>query len=78
MVYIMANHELNVRRLLCPMPVIKTQNYVKSLSSGDVLTVIATDPGTKHDIPSWCRIYGHEVLECKDIDNEIHITIKIA
>jgi tRNA 2-thiouridine synthesizing protein A len=74
----MANHVLNVVRLLCPMPVIKTQNYVKSLSSGDTVTVIATDPGTKHDIPSWCRIYGHEVLECKEVDYEIHITIKIA
>jgi tRNA 2-thiouridine synthesizing protein A len=73
----MAKYELNVRRMLCPMPVIKTQNKVKELHNGDILTVIATDPGARHDVPSWCRMYGHEVIECKFEDDELYITIKI-
>lgn len=55
--------ELDARNLLCPMPVIKTQNIVKTLKSGDILKVVCTDPGTQHDIPTWCRINQHTVLK---------------
>lgn len=54
---------LNAKRLLCPLPVIRTQDRVKTMRSGDVLEVICTDPGVMQDIPAWCRINGHKVLE---------------
>ena len=38
-------HELDVRRQLCPIPVIKTQNKVAELAQGEVLRVTCTDPG---------------------------------
>lgn len=69
-------HELDARRLLCPMPVIKTQNRLKDLQSGDILEVICTDPGVINDIPAWCRINGHEVLKISEIESEIRITVK--
>ena len=53
---------LDARRLLCPMPVIKTQNAMKTLSPGQTLKVICTDPGAEHDVPTWCKINGHTVL----------------
>jgi len=56
---------LDARHLLCPLPVIRTQERVASLEPGDELTVIATDPGTLHDVPAWCRVHGHELLEAK-------------
>ncbi|MBV1871065.1 MAG: sulfurtransferase TusA family protein [Gammaproteobacteria bacterium] len=68
---------LNARGLLCPMPVIKTQNIIKTLSPGDTLLVISTDPGVKQDIPTWCRINGHEVLEIKEEELEILISILV-
>lgn len=71
-------HELDVRRLLCPMPVIKTQQKAKALSSGEKLRVIATDPGALHDIPAWCRMYGHRVLDAHSQSNEVIITIEIV
>ena len=74
----MAKHTLDVRHLLCPMPVIKTQQIVKTLASGDHLTVTATDPGTLHDIPSWCRIFGHSVLDSRQVGDDIIIEILIA
>ncbi len=74
----MAHYELDARRLLCPMPVIKTQNMAKNLHHGDTLTVIATDPGAQHDIPCWCRINGHLVLDCQTIEDEIHITLQLV
>ncbi|MCH2556191.1 MAG: sulfurtransferase TusA family protein [Alcanivorax sp.] len=71
-------HDLDVRRQLCPIPVIKTQNRVNQLAQGDVLRVTCTDPGALNDIPAWCRINGHEVLETRREDHEVVITLKVG
>jgi tRNA 2-thiouridine synthesizing protein A len=70
--------ELDVRRLLCPMPVIRTQDFVAELNAGDHLKVIATDPGVKNDIPAWCRINGHTVLSIEDVNDEIIIKVEVG
>lgn len=74
----MRNHELDARRLLCPMPVIKTQNIVKELKNDDILSVYCTDPGVIYDIPAWCSINGHQVLDIQEIEKEIVIKIKVG
>ncbi len=74
----MSEHNLNARNLLCPMPVIRTQDCIKTLEKGDELTVICTDPGVVNDIPTWCRINGHEVLAIQEKGREIHITIQVG
>ena len=56
-----APSELDARGLLCPMPVIRTQDAIAELKHHEVLHVIASDPGTLHDIPAWCRVHGHDV-----------------
>lgn len=70
-------HTLDTSRLLCPMPVIRTQDKIKTLHAGDILEVTCTDPGALNDIPAWCRINGHEVLSTSEKDDEIFITIKV-
>ena len=57
----MARATLDARRLLCPLPVIRTQERIKGLAPGDTLEVACTDPGALHDIPAWCRLNGHRV-----------------
>jgi tRNA 2-thiouridine synthesizing protein A len=73
----MTHHVLDARHLLCPMPVIRTQNTVARLSGGDTLEVRATDPGVLHDIPTWCRIEGHEVVATCETGGELRITLKV-
>lgn len=73
----MSEYELDARRLLCPMPVIKTQNRVAELQAGDLLRVVCTDPGVLHDIPAWCRVHGHEVLGTDEDGQEIRVTIRV-
>ena len=73
----MSEHQLDVKGLLCPMPVIKTQNKAKQLLPGDILKVIATDPGVKQDIPAWCRINKHTLKEITTEGNEIVLIIQI-
>ena len=71
-------HDLDVRRQLCPIPVIKTQNRVNQLTRGEVLRVTCTDPGALNDIPAWCRINGHEVLETQRDGHEVVIILKVG
>lgn len=73
----MSDVELDARRLLCPMPVIRTQQKIEQLQAGDVLTVHCTDPGAVHDIPAWCRVNGHAVLDIERHDGEISIRIEV-
>ncbi|MBT8438817.1 MAG: sulfurtransferase TusA family protein [Gammaproteobacteria bacterium] len=70
--------ELDCRRLLCPMPVIRVQDEVAKLENGDTLTAVCTDPGVLNDIPAWCRINGHEILSTEEVDDEYRITIKVV
>jgi len=74
----LSDFELDAQRLLCPMPVIRTQDRVKDLKPGDRLKVICTDPGAKNDIPAWCRINGHQVDEIIDRDGSIEILITVG
>ena len=73
----MSEHILDARNLLCPLPVIRTQNKISDLNQGDTLTVYCTDPGTLVDIPTWCRIHGHQVISTVEQKNEIIIKISV-
>lgn len=74
----MSLHNLDARRLLCPLPVIRTQDKVKQLQTGDELEVTCTDPGVMEDIPTWCRINGHQVLETKQQNNDYIIRLQVG
>jgi tRNA 2-thiouridine synthesizing protein A len=69
---------LDCRRLLCPMPVIRVQDKVETLQPGEELEVICTDPGVLNDIPAWCRINGHEVLETRTEDDEYILRVRVG
>ncbi len=60
--------EVDARRLLCPMPVIRLQDSINKLSAGARIQITCTDPGTMADIPTWCRINNHIVIS--SINNE--------
>lgn len=74
----MSHFVLDARYLLCPMPVIRTQNRIAELAPGDTLEVQATDPGALHDIPAWCRIHGHEVLSVSREASEVSVTVRVG
>ena len=59
------------------MPVIKAQDRIADLRPGTVLDVLATDPGALADVPAWCRVHGHQVIETTQADHEIRIRIKV-
>ena len=74
----MSHFTLDARRSLCPMPVIKTQDKIAELQTGDTLEVTCTDPGALRDIPAWCRINGHIIKESYESDDEVVIIIQVS
>ena len=74
----MAHFELDARRMFCPMPVIRSQDKIKELNIGDTLEVVSTDPGALNDIPAWCRINGHKVLQTRETDDEVFVLIEVC
>jgi len=74
----MARYQLDARRLLCPMPVIRTQDRIAQLQPGDVLQVTCSDPGAAQDIPAWSRINGHTIVSIEQGDDELAITVEVG
>jgi tRNA 2-thiouridine synthesizing protein A len=54
---------IDARGLSCPMPIVKTAQAARSLSSGAVIELLATDPGSIKDVAAWCRSTGNELVE---------------
>lgn len=71
-------HRLDVRGLLCPLPVIRTQECVETLATGTLLEILATDPGVLQDIPAWCRVHGHALIASERDGGCIRITIEVC
>ena len=74
----MSTHTLDARRLLCPLPVIRTQSAVDGLAPGDELEVHCTDPGALKDIPAWCRINGHDYLGFEERDGALVLRVRVG
>jgi tRNA 2-thiouridine synthesizing protein A len=47
----------------CPQPVIDLARAARAAAPGALLAVLATDPAAQHDVPAWCRLRGHELVE---------------
>ncbi|MEW6033697.1 MAG: sulfurtransferase TusA family protein [Chloroflexota bacterium] len=56
---------LDLKGLLCPIPVVKVSQAIKGVPVGAVVEATATDPGVLADIPAWARTSGNELLEIK-------------
>ncbi|MEW6088022.1 MAG: sulfurtransferase TusA family protein [bacterium] len=51
--------------LFCPMPVIKTKLELENMEPGEVLEILADDPGFEKDLPDWCSMSGEKFLALK-------------
>lgn len=72
------DQELDTSGLNCPMPVMKTKKALKSLNSGQVLHVIATDAGSADDIPELLDTTGDSMVESSNDGGVYHFYIRKA
>ncbi len=54
---------LDLKGLLCPIPVVKMGKAIKTVEVGELIEATATDPGVVADIPAWCRSTGNELVK---------------
>ena len=54
---------VDLRGLLCPVPVIRTSQEIKLVPIGAILEILTTDPGSKPDLVAWARMTGNELVE---------------
>ena len=62
--------ELDARGLNCPLPILRTKKALTDMASGQVLRVLATDPGSVKDFQAFSRQTGHALLSSETADNE--------
>ncbi len=55
--------QVDARGLSCPMPIVKTAQAMKTVASGDLIEVLATDKGAVKDFAAWSRTTGNELVE---------------
>jgi tRNA 2-thiouridine synthesizing protein A len=48
--------------LACPIPLVRLAKAIEQIEVGDVVELLADDPGAKVDIPVWCRLKDQELL----------------
>ena len=60
---VQADKELDTCGLNCPLPILKTKKTLNDMSSGQVLKVMATDPGSLRDFEAFARQTGHELVQ---------------
>jgi tRNA 2-thiouridine synthesizing protein A len=68
--------KLNLEGLLCPMPVVKVSQAMKTLQVGNILEATATDPGVLADIPAWTKSTGNELMSMTRENKTITFFIK--
>lgn len=62
------NKTLNAMGLRCPEPVMLVRKTIRQMVEGDILHIIADDPATTRDIPSFCQFMDHTLI-CQEIEN---------
>lgn len=67
--------ELDTSGLACPLPILKTRKAMGALGTGEVLRIVATDPGSLADMASFCKQTGHQLLASDERDGRFEFLI---
>ena len=70
--------EVDAKGMYCPMPIVKLKKAAKTMNPGQVLKLVATDPGSKRDIPAWANKTGADILETIEENGEFTFLIKVS
>lgn len=68
--------ELDAKGLNCPLPILRTKKTLNEMTSGQVLRVIATDPGSVKDFAAFAKQTGNELLSSAEAGSEYTFFMK--
>jgi len=69
---------VDARGQSCPGPLVSLYKALKDAERGDLLELLATDPGSRSDVPSWSRLSGNELLEATEDEGVFRYVIRKA
>lgn len=69
---------LDVKGAACPIPVVKTAKTIKTMSSGDLLEILATDPGVEPDMQAWTKQTGNELVSVDNQGDHFRVLVRKA
>lgn len=70
--------KIDLQGLKCPFPVLKLKKRVRVLPGGASVTILSTDQTTLRDIPAYCELIGHKVLDVETIGQSYKFRIQLA
>ena len=70
------DHELDARGLNCPLPILRAKKLLNTMATGEVVRIMATDPGSVKDFEAFAVQTGNKLLGSSKIDGEFHFTLK--
>lgn len=69
---------IDVKGKACPIPVVKTAKAMKEMAPGDVLELLATDPGVDPDMHAWTKQTGNELVSIEQQDGVFRVLLRKA
>lgn len=70
------NATLDLKGMVCPIPIVRMSQAIKDIEVGDLIEAYATDPGVLADIPAWCRTSGNEMVTMERGDKNFHFVVR--
>jgi tRNA 2-thiouridine synthesizing protein A len=67
---------LDLKGLLCPMPVVKIAQAMKQVQVGELVEAVATDAGVMADMPAWARTSGNELVELEKREKDFRFVVR--
>ena len=70
------DQELDARGLTCPLPILRAKQTLHAMPGGQILKIMATDPGSVKDFEAFAKQTGNELLDSSEVEGEFHFTLK--
>ncbi len=70
------SQELDARGLNCPLPILRAKKAISAMAAGEVLKVLATDPGAVKDFEAFCKQTGNELLQSQSTGDGFEFLIR--
>ncbi len=71
------DQQLDARGIACPLPILKTKKLIKEMATGQILKIMATDPGSVKDFSAYCSQTGNELLSSSEAEGVYSYMIKV-
>ena len=70
------DHELDTRGLNCPLPILRAKKFLGTMTTGEIVRIMATDPGAVKAFEAFAKQTGNELLDSIEVEGEFHFTLK--